>query len=90
MREKGQKFHCKECKTSYSFKGSFFTHVREVHANKKIEPVIVFDASKALKIQKKYSKPKKLNENLKSERNLNAFPKPMKGMWIVKLERLQF
>ena len=87
MKEEGLKFHCKECKTSYAVKSGFIRHVSDVHSGKKIEPVIVLSKSEAL-TQNENSKPKDVKENAKSLRS-NVLPKPKKGKWIVKLERLK-
>ena len=85
MKEEGLKFHCKECKTSYAVKSGFVRHLKDVHAGKKIEPVIVLSEPESL-TQNKISELKDVNDkSLKS----NVLPKPKKGKWIVKLERLK-
>ena len=89
MKEEGLMFHCKECNTSYTMKANFFRHIGNVHAGKKIEPVIVLGESDSEALtQNKNSNPKEENENPKSIRS-NVLPKPKKGMWIVKLKKLK-
>ena len=69
-------------------KANFFRHARNVHPNKKIEPVIVLGESADALTQNQNSNHKKVNESQKST-TFNVLPKPKKGKWIVKLERIK-
>ena len=91
MNEQGLKFHCKECNKNFAIEENFFSHVKRVHTNRKIEPVIVLDEHKDLTNpqQNVNINTGEKDENLKSARTFNAIPKPKKGKWIVKLERLK-
>ena len=85
MKEEGLRFHCKECDKNYVLKTDFARHVRSVHTNKKVEPVIILDEFRDLPnhVANTNQKSKKAIGNHKT-----SLPKPKKGKWIVRLERI--
>ena len=90
MKEEGLIFQCRDCNVTFTTKPSFYRHVRNFHASKQFEPLIVLDKTEPLANPQKNTniEPKEIDENLKSARKVNVLPKPKKGKWIVKLERL--
>ena len=94
MNEEGLKFHCKECNGKYTCRSNFSRHLRTVHANKTIEPVIVLEEFRDLPSKVKnqvsnISQKTTVHEDQKSNvKHCKDLPKPKKGMWIVKLKRL--
>ena len=92
MNKGGLKFQCQNCDVTFSSKSNFSKHVRNLHPNNKIEPVIVLNKSNDLSNKNQNTDPKarKVPENQNSSINPSTIlPKPEKGMWLVKLERLK-
>ena len=91
MKQEGLKFHCKDCDVTFTLRSNFLRHVTNFHANKKVEADIVLDETNSISTQDKSikSKPKELNKNQKIfSKSFDVLPKPKKGKWIVKLDRL--
>ena len=92
MNEEGLKFHCKECNGKYTCRSNFSRHLRTVHANKTIEPVIILEELRDLPNNQvsNTSQKSKVHEDQKPKtKQCKDLPKPKKGMWIVKLKRLE-